>query len=74
MEQVGSKTRRRALAGGEWSTIIEGRVVLLRDFNGHSPEWNINCGERGDAVRLERLVEAYDRIMNNEPVKATRPI
>lgn len=35
---VGSNTRRRTLANTEWDCIIKSRVVILGDFNTHSPE------------------------------------
>lgn len=52
--------------------IFYGRVVLLGDFNSHSPKWNVQCWERKDTTGLERLVNDYDRILSNEPEKATQ--
>lgn len=44
-------------------------MVLLRDFNVHSPEWNIHSGEKRDAARLVKLIESYNLILNNEEGK-----
>lgn len=57
----------------DWDSIIEGIVILRGNFNVHSPDWNIHCGERTDATGLEGLVDTYNLILNIEPGKATRP-
>lgn len=57
-----------------WSDLLEGRVVLLGDFNTHSPERNLDSSERRDTVGLETLIEEHDLIFNNEPGRATRPM
>ena len=38
--QGGSPRRRRAIEDVEWRQVIEGRCLLLGDFNAHSPLWN----------------------------------
>lgn len=68
----GSNKRKRGLRDTDWDSIIEGRVVLLRDFNTHSLKCNMNCSERRDPTGLERVVDAYNLILHNEPGKATR--
>lgn len=51
---------------------MEGKVILLKDFNDHSLEWNLHCGERRDTAGLKTLIERHDLILNNEPGKVTR--
>lgn len=70
-KRMRSSTKRRALVDAGLDTIIQGRVVLLGDFNAHCPGWNVYYGERKDAVELKRLVEDNDLILNNERGKAT---
>lgn len=72
-EAVERGTRSRALAEPEWDRILEGRTVLLADFNTHGHQLNIYYGETRDTVGLKALIEAHDLIWNNEPGKATRP-
>lgn len=48
-------------------------MVLLGDFNAHSPEWNVHYGEKREAVGVEKFVGAYNIILNNEPEKALPP-
>lgn len=50
---------------------MEGRAILLGDFNANSPEWNLHCGERRDATGLETLIERHELILNNELGKTT---
>lgn len=52
---------------------MEGRVILLGDFNAHSPKWNLHFGERSNAAGLEALVDRHDLILNNELGMVTRP-
>lgn len=70
---VESSTRRRVLAGTSLDSIIERKVVILREFNAHSTEWNLHCRERRDMAGLETLVKKHDLILNKEPAVATRP-
>lgn len=35
---IGRNTRRRVLTNVNWDSIIESRLVLLRDFNDNSPD------------------------------------
>jgi Endonuclease-reverse transcriptase len=53
--------------------LLRGRVVLLGDFNAHSPAWNPLISNRKDAAHLERIIEDYGLILNNEPGAVTRP-
>lgn len=69
---VGRNTRRRALVDTNSGSIIKGRMVLLRNFNAHSPDSNIHYGKRRDMTELERLLDTHDLILNNEPGKAKR--
>lgn len=55
--QVGSTSRRRVLVQVKWNSLLEGSVIVQVDFNTHSPEWIIHCGERWDDAGLEALVE-----------------
>lgn len=51
---------------------MEGRVVLLGDFNTHSPERNLHCGGEKDEAGLKVLLEGYSLIQNKEPGVVTR--
>lgn len=55
-----------------WDNIIEGRVVILGNFNTHRTEWKLHFGERMEVAGLETLSERHDLILNNELVVATR--
>lgn len=59
-------------AGNKLREIREGRVVLLRDINAHSPQWNVHCRERRDTAGLKTLIEEYNLICNNKPGRAIR--
>ena len=48
-------------------------MVLLGDFNTHSPAWNPLILRRKDAALLEQLIKDYNLILNNEPGAITRP-
>src|SRR5271154_29236 len=63
----------RAIEDISWNTLLRGRVVLLGDFNAHSPAWNPLVTQRKDAGPLEQIIEDYDLILNNEPGAITRP-
>lgn len=69
------KTNRRTtvLGNTNWDSNIKGIVVLQKNYNAHSPEWNVYCCDRKDAAGLERLVDTLDLILNNKQGKATRP-
>lgn len=56
-----------------YDDLMEGRVILLGDFNAYSTEWNPHCGENRDAAGIEVLIERHDPILNNELGKAIRP-
>lgn len=62
--EAGSSTRRRELADADLDSIIEVTVVVLRDFDIHTPDWNVHLYEMRDAAGLERLIDAYDMILN----------
>jgi hypothetical protein len=64
---------RRAIEDIQWDQVIQGRVILLGDFNAHSPEWNPRVTDRTGAGPLEKLIEDYMLILNNEPGAITRP-
>ena len=56
-----------------WDGILEGRCLVLGDFNAHSPLWNPLAGSRTNAGPLESLIEARGLYLNNEPGVPTRP-
>jgi hypothetical protein len=64
---------RRAIEDIAWNTVIRGRVILLGDFNAHSPEWNPRETASRGAGPLETVVEDYNLILNNQPGVITRP-
>lgn len=51
---------------------MKGRVILLGEFNAHSPHWNFHCGERRNMAGLKALIDGYSLIVNSEPGQATR--
>ena len=64
---------RRAIEDINWDSTIQGRVVLLGDFNAHSPVWNPLISTRKEAGPLEQIIEDHGLILNNEPGAITRP-
>ena len=68
-----SERRRRAIEEVCWDDVLEGRGLLLGDFNAHSPLWNPLAGSRTNAGPLEGLIERKDLFINNEPGVPTRP-
>jgi len=64
---------RRAIEDINWDSAIQGRVVLLGDFNAHSPVWNPLISTRKEAGPLEQIIEDHGLILNNEPGAITRP-
>ena len=68
-----SRRRRRALTDVNWDPIIQGRCLILGDFNAHSPIWNALNSTRRDAETLEGLIDRYGLFVNNELDMPTRP-
>jgi hypothetical protein len=66
-------SNRRAIEDVNWDQLIQGRIILLGDFNAHSPLWNPLISTKIDAGPLEEIIEKYDLILNNEPGVITRP-
>jgi hypothetical protein len=56
-----------------WDEVLEGRCLLLGDFNAHSPIWNPLANTRTNAGPLESLIEEENLYINNEPGVPTRP-
>jgi ribonuclease HI len=71
--QGGSARNRRAIEDVQWSRVIEGRCMVLGDFNAHSPLWNPHSGTRANAGPLEAIIERYELCINNTPGESTRP-
>jgi Endonuclease-reverse transcriptase len=71
--QGGSARNRRAIEDVQWEQIIEGKCLVLGDFNAHSPLWNPHVGARTNAGPLEAVIEQYELFINNTPGKSTRP-
>lgn len=69
----GSNTRRRTLTDANWDSIIEGKVVILWDFNPHSRELNLHCVKRMNTVGLETLIERHHLILINKLAVESRP-
>lgn len=57
----------------DWDSIIEGRVVLLSDFNAYSLDRNVHYSKISDAMELGRLVNTHNLILNNKSGNATGP-
>jgi Reverse transcriptase (RNA-dependent DNA polymerase)/Endonuclease-reverse transcriptase len=66
-------SNRRAIDDINWDNLIQGRAILLGDFNAHSPYWNPLMDRRKDADSLEAIIDKFDLILNNEPGAITRP-
>ena len=66
-------SNRRAIEDINWEPLIQGRTILLGDFNAHSPEWNPLITLRIEAGPLEQIIKDFDLILNNEPGAITRP-
>jgi hypothetical protein len=64
---------RRAIEDIRWEPVLRGRVILLGDFNAHSPAWDPLISSRTEAGPLEQIIEDYNLILNNEPGAITRP-
>lgn len=65
--------RRRAIEDANWDQVIEGRCLLLGDFNAHSPLWNPQARVRNNAGPLEGMIDRFDLYVNNDPETPTRP-
>ena len=68
-----SPTVRRAIQDISWSSVIQGRVLIVGDMNAHSSMWNPHCRQRANAGPLEELIESYELIVNNDTDFPTRP-
>jgi len=66
-------SNRRAIDDIDWEPLIQGRTILLGDFNAHSPIWNPLITQSTDATSLEAIINRFDLIFNNEPGVITRP-
>ena len=71
--QGDSERQRRALEDVYWDQVIEGRCLLLGDFNAHSPLWNPQVRARVNAGPLENLIDEAGLYINNELGIPTRP-
>ena len=65
---------RRALEDVNWEPVIQGRVLIAKDINAHSPVWNSYCHEKQNASVLEEIIDEYGLLVNNEPGRSTRPV
>ena len=52
--------------------LIEGRTILAGDFNARSPSWDPWVTGKQNAGTVERLIEKYELIVNNNDHQATR--
>ena len=55
----------------QWEKVIQGRVILLGDFNAKSTSWDPH-GKSVNARDLEELVERFNLILNNDTSVYTR--
>ncbi|ODM18159.1 hypothetical protein SI65_06030 [Aspergillus cristatus] len=69
----GNERQRRALEDVQWDQVLEGRCLLVGDFNAHSPLWNPLARARVNARPLENLVDEAGLYINNELGVPTRP-
>lgn len=68
-----SRSSRRALIDVNWDLIMDGRCLILGDFNAHSPAWNAISTTRENAGPLEDLINRHDLFVNNDLDVPTRP-
>jgi hypothetical protein len=68
-----SENRRRAIEDVSWNEVLEGRCLLLPDFNAHGTLWNPLARTRANARPLEDLIEGENLFINNKPGTPTRP-
>jgi len=71
--QGDSTQRRRAIEDVNWVELIQGRTLLLGDFNAHSLLWNPQARARSNAAPLEALIERFELLVENDPDVPTRP-
>ena len=71
--QGDKEERRRAIEDVQWDGVLEGRCLILGDFNAHSPLWNPEANGRANARLLENLIEKESLYINNTPGVSTRP-
>ena len=55
----------------QWGQILNGRVILLGDFNAKSPSWDPQ-GRSENANDLEGIIEGFNLILNNDTTVFTR--
>ena len=46
---------------------------MAGDFNACSPVWNSHCHRRQNTTIFEDIIELFGLLINNEPIRATRP-
>src|SRR5699024_8586358 len=68
-----NERQRRALEDVQWEQVIEGRCLLVGDFNAHGPLWNPLTRARVNAGPLEDLIDKAGLYINNELGTPTRP-
>ena len=55
----------------QWGQILDGRAILLGDFNAKSPSWDPH-GRSENVNDLERIIEEFNLILNNDTTVYTR--
>jgi hypothetical protein len=70
--QGASPRRRRAIEDADWGLFIEGRCLIVGDFNAYSSIWNLLATGRVNATSLEQLIDDYSLYVNNPIGEATR--
>ena len=68
-----SERQRRALEDVQWDQVIEGRCLLVGDFNAHSPLWSPLARAQVNAGPLEELIDKEGLYINNGLGVSTRP-
>jgi hypothetical protein len=67
-----SSRRCRAIEDADWGPLIEGRCLIVGDFNAYSPIWNPLATAQVNAAPLEQLIDDYSLYINNPIGEATR--
>ena len=55
----------------QWGQILDGRTILLGDFNTKSPSWDPH-GRSVNANDLEGIIKGFNLILNNDTTVYTR--
>ena len=55
----------RAVEDIDWRRVIRGRVLIARDMNVHTPNWNCHSRQKQNAGLMKKFIDIYDLLVNN---------